>query len=66
GRLTTSFLNGVQSADPRYSLNKRQNMRNYFSFIFSNTQVRTLILQSLDKRCSPANSSVTSHNIQQT
>ncbi|AYM74232.1 hypothetical protein D9Z05_03355 [Enterococcus faecium] len=34
GRLTTSFLNGVQSADPRYSLNKRQNMRNYFFVYF--------------------------------
>ncbi|HFX3769214.1 TPA: hypothetical protein ACIEB6_000974, partial [Enterococcus faecium] len=40
-------LNGVQSADPRYSLNKRQNMRNYFSVFFSNTQVKTLISQPL-------------------
>ena len=47
GRLTTSFLNGVQSADPRYSLNKRQNMRNYFAVCFSNTQVKTLISQPL-------------------
>ncbi|EGP5709726.1 hypothetical protein DQ181_11390 [Enterococcus faecium] len=44
---TTSSLNGVQSADPRYSLNKRQNMRNYFSVFFSNTQVKTLISQPL-------------------
>ncbi|EGP5163100.1 hypothetical protein CUM88_07450 [Enterococcus faecium] len=49
---TTSPLNSVQSADPRYSLNKRQNMRNYFSVCFSNTQVKTLISQPLDKRCS--------------
>ncbi|EOD7438688.1 hypothetical protein ACJQ40_003261, partial [Enterococcus faecium] len=47
GRFTTSFLNGVQSAAPRYSLNKRQNMKNYFSVCFSNTQVRTLISQPL-------------------
>ncbi|PEH47959.1 hypothetical protein CRM75_08625 [Enterococcus faecium] len=47
GRLTTSFLNGVQSADLRYSLNKRQNMRNYFSVCFSNTQVKALISQPL-------------------
>ena len=47
GRLTTSFLNGVQSADPRYSLKKQQNMRNYFSVCFSNTQVKTLISQPL-------------------
>ena len=39
-------------------------MRNYFDVCFSNTQVKTLILQPLFlKRCSPANSSVTSHNI---
>ncbi|EGP5215172.1 hypothetical protein EGW26_04355 [Enterococcus faecium] len=47
GRFTTSPLNGVQSAAPRYSLNKRQNMKNYFSVCFSNTQVRTLISQPL-------------------
>ncbi|PQD87495.1 hypothetical protein CUM70_15395 [Enterococcus faecium] len=45
GRLTTSPLNGVQSADPRYSLTKRQNMRNYFSVCFSNNQVKVLIAQ---------------------
>ncbi|TQA56712.1 hypothetical protein FKY77_08135 [Enterococcus faecium] len=45
---------GVQSADPRYSLNKRQNMRNYFAVCFSNTQFKTLILQPLGKRCSKA------------
>ncbi|EPI07032.1 hypothetical protein D357_02732 [Enterococcus faecium SD3B-2] len=28
-------------------LNKRQNMRNYFSVFFSNTQVKTLISQPL-------------------
>ncbi|PCE04989.1 hypothetical protein CKY08_07790 [Enterococcus faecium] len=39
-------------------------MRNYFDVCFSNTQVKTLILRPLFlKRCSPANSSVTSHNI---
>ncbi|OUK40048.1 hypothetical protein BU194_13520, partial [Enterococcus faecium] len=27
-------------------------MRNYFSICFSNTQVKTLISQPLDKRCS--------------
>ncbi|PQC63968.1 hypothetical protein CUN46_00945 [Enterococcus faecium] len=42
---TTSPLNGVQSADPRYSLTKRQNMRNYFSVCFSNNQVKVLIAQ---------------------
>ncbi len=31
---------------------KRQNMRNYFSFFLSNTQARTLISQPLYKRCS--------------
>ena len=39
------FVNGVQSADPRYSLTKRQNMRNYFSVCFSNNQVKVLIAQ---------------------
>ncbi|MBO6334409.1 hypothetical protein EY679_06960 [Enterococcus faecium] len=29
-------------------------MRNYFSVCFSNTQVRTLISQPLNKRCSKA------------
>ncbi|RCT67135.1 hypothetical protein B1162_06020 [Enterococcus faecium] len=46
-RFTTSPLNGVQSADPRYSLKKQQNMRNYFPVCFSNTQVKTLISQPL-------------------
>ncbi|RCF98371.1 hypothetical protein B1148_01260 [Enterococcus faecium] len=46
------MVNGVQSADPRYSLTKRQNMRNYFSVCFSNNQVKVLIAQPLDKRCS--------------
>ncbi|OOL72935.1 hypothetical protein B1P91_13195 [Enterococcus faecium] len=45
--ITTSPLNGVQSADPRYSLKKQQNMRNYFPVCFSNTQVKTLISQPL-------------------
>ncbi|TNW81834.1 hypothetical protein FIU65_10700 [Enterococcus faecium] len=44
---TTSPLNGVQSAYPRYSLKKQQNMRNYFPVCFSNTQVKTLISQPL-------------------
>ncbi|OUK14737.1 hypothetical protein BU189_10200, partial [Enterococcus faecium] len=35
-------------------------MRNYFSVFFSNTQVRTLISQPLDKRCSKASFSVVS------
>ncbi|PQC25029.1 hypothetical protein CUM96_03360 [Enterococcus faecium] len=35
-------------------------MRNYFSVFFSNTQVRTLISQSLDIRCSKASFSVVS------
>ncbi|OSP67962.1 hypothetical protein EFM1CSP_17320 [Enterococcus faecium] len=39
------LVNGVQSADPRYSLTKRQNMRNYFSVCFSNNQVKVLIAQ---------------------
>ncbi|PHL21631.1 hypothetical protein CQR37_07435 [Enterococcus faecium] len=39
------LVNGVQSADPRYSLTKRQNMRNYFSICFSNNQVKVLIAQ---------------------
>ncbi|KAF3383406.1 hypothetical protein BXA50_03210, partial [Enterococcus faecium] len=29
-------------------------MRNYFAVCFSNTQVKTLISQPLDKRCSKA------------
>ncbi|PQG04858.1 hypothetical protein CUS51_02380 [Enterococcus faecium] len=41
------LVNGVQSADPRYSLKKQQNMRNYFPVCFSNTQVKTLISQPL-------------------
>ncbi|EGP5256750.1 hypothetical protein EGW36_11800 [Enterococcus faecium] len=45
--VTTSFLNGVQSAGLRYSLKKRQNMRNYFAVCFSNTQVKPLISQPL-------------------
>ncbi|EGP5413189.1 hypothetical protein D3I44_07010 [Enterococcus faecium] len=45
---------GVQSTAPRYSLKKRQNMRNYFAVCFSNTQFKTLILQPLGKRCSKA------------
>ncbi|EJX55942.1 hypothetical protein HMPREF1377_01981 [Enterococcus faecium R494] len=39
------MVNGVQSANPRYSLTKRQNMRNYFSVCFSNNQVKVLIAQ---------------------
>ncbi|PQC56863.1 hypothetical protein CUN45_02865 [Enterococcus faecium] len=35
-------------------------MKNYFSVFFSNTQVRTLISQPLDKRCSKASFSVVS------
>ncbi|EGP5094833.1 hypothetical protein EGW53_02155 [Enterococcus faecium] len=41
------MINGVQSADPRYYLKKRQNMRNYFPVFFSNTQAKTLISQPL-------------------
>ncbi|PQC21036.1 hypothetical protein CUN37_12180 [Enterococcus faecium] len=44
---TTSPLNGVQSADARYSLKKRQNMRSYFSVFFYNTHIKTLTSQPL-------------------
>ncbi|EJY51462.1 hypothetical protein D357_01677 [Enterococcus faecium SD3B-2] len=44
---TTSPLNGVQSADARYSLKKRQNMRSYFAVFFYNTHIKTLTSQPL-------------------
>ena len=47
-----SFFTTTESANPQYQLNKRQNMRNYFAVCFSNTQVKTLISQPLNKRCS--------------
>ena len=56
---TISPLNGVQSADPRLAQQTAKYEELFFRF-FSNTQVRTLISQPLDKRCSKASFSVVS------